>query len=154
MAVPASDIFLIGKMRLNLEPLSYTDTEEAKRQRARTRHTLETFGPVTVWAPSRATLVEKGHLTKMKCEAARSRRFYSCFEKRRCVLSDASIRVITEFGLHNAGGSDLGMTSAISATLMAASIEMGKPLSPKQLRFGSPSESLLSLWERGMPLNA
>ena len=49
-----------------------------------------------------------------------------------------SMRVITAFGLQNAGGSDEGIAAIVAETFMAASIEMGKPLTSKQLGYGSP----------------
>ena len=55
--------------------------------------------------------------------------------------------MITALTLHNSGGSDEGTATTLAAAFWAASIEMGKPLSPKQLGCGSPSESLLHNWK-------
>ena len=147
MAIPANGLLLVRKMRENLEPLTYTDTEEAKYKRVRTRFTAASYGSVSVWIPARASLVGSNHLSRIECESSRSRRFYRRFSKKQCMLSPASMRVITAFSLHNSGGSDEGTVTALAAAFWVISYEMGKALTPKQLGQGTPSESLLRKWE-------
>ena len=55
--------------------------------------------------------------------------------------------MIIALTLHNSGGSDEGTAATLATVFWAASVEMGKPLSPKQLGCGSLSESLLHSWE-------
>ena len=57
------------------------------------------------------------------------------------------MRTITALTLHNSGGSDEGTAATLAAAFWVASIEIAKPLSSKQLGYGSPSESLLHSWE-------
>ena len=56
--------------------------------------------------------------------------------------------MITAFTLHNSGGSDGGTLFTLAAAFWAASHEMSKTLTPKQLGRGSLSVPFLSNWER------
>ena len=145
---PDKQIILVRKFKENLEPLMCSDTEEVRKKRAGAKYVAESFGAVTTWVPLRTTIIGKHHLSMLKCDAARCRRFYRRFGTKRCTLSAASMRVITAFGLQNSGGSDEGAAAIVAATFMAASMEMGKPLTPTQLGRGSPSQWLLAEWEK------
>ena len=145
---PDKQIILVRKFKENLEPLMCSDTEEVRKKRAGAKYVAESFGAVTTWVPLRTTIIGKHHLSMLKCDAARCRRFFRRFGTKRCTLSAASMRVITAFGLQNSGGSDEGAAAIVAATFMAASMEMGKPLTPTQLGRGSPSQWLLAEWEK------
>ena len=148
IAVPSNGLLLVRKLRENLEPLTYTDTNKTRRNRINKRFRIAVFGCVSLWVPVGASLVRSNHLSRLQKDSAGICRFYSRFNGKRCKLSATSMRVLTAFGLHNSGGSDEGTTTAIAAAFWVASNEMGKPLTPEQLGCGSPSESLLCDWEK------
>ena len=114
-----------------------------------TRLIAQTFGtPVTVWIPFQSSLIENEYLSRLKNDSARVKIFYRLFNDEHYKLSPESMCVITAPTLHNSGGSDEGTAATLTAAFWAASIQMGKLLSPKQLGCRSPSESHLHTWEK------
>ena len=60
MPISPNGVFHIDEMRENLVPLPYTDSEDTKKRRFNTHLITQTFGTVTVWIPSKSSLIESG----------------------------------------------------------------------------------------------
>jgi len=70
MTVPSNGLLLVKKLRQNLEPLTYTDTDITKRKRDNKRFRIAVFGSVSVWVPTGSSLVASNHLSRLEEDSA------------------------------------------------------------------------------------
>ena len=123
----------------NLHPLSYEDTDSARRRRLNKTYTLNDYGAVEYWTPAGITGYSNNNLSRLRKDAGIWRRMRARFDGLKSTFSWSFMRRLTEGGLHNMGGSDEGMEGIVNGTFLGLRDDLDLPLTDRQIALATPS---------------
>ena len=113
------------------------------------------YGSAAYLAPTGVVGVPRHHLSSLQARAKVATKWLDLFAGQQCRFSNQFLRVLSQSGLHNMGGSDEGMKTIIAGVIKGLAEEVGLPLvcvslgtrEPISLYIGPLFVSLIHVWE-------